>query len=397
VPKTPKPESVLDYRPISVTPLLSRLAEKLVVSRWLIPAIPTHLIADQFAFRTTGSTTCALAYLMHHVTAMLERCLYVRCLMVDFSKAFDRVNHAILLAKLDKLDLPPQAINWIISYLTARTQTLKWDKYLSDYVEINRSIIQGSGIGPTLYIVMESDLNTLSAMNLFVKYADDTNLLVPADSDTDIADEFENLKRWSLANDMDINFAKTKEIVFRRPNPRSIVQPVPLAQVEQVRCAKLLGIFLNQTIQFDEHINNVLKICSQRIYLLKLLRDQGMPQVHLNTVFRAIVIAKIIYAISVWHGFLSSALVGKINGFLKRSYKYGFCDQLLHVNDLAENADLSLFTKMLKDNHCLHVLLPPIKTATQHLRPKGHGYELPRCGYGVHKRSFLPRCLFKYL
>jgi hypothetical protein len=110
VPKVAKPNSPIDYRPISVTPLLSRLAEKLVVSRWLIPAIPAQSISDQFAFRPTGSTTCALTYLVHHVTVLLERCPYVRCLMVDFAKAFDRVDHPTLLAKLDRLNLPPRAL-----------------------------------------------------------------------------------------------------------------------------------------------------------------------------------------------------------------------------------------------------------------------------------------------
>ena len=73
----------------------------------------------QFAYRPTDSTTCALnlTYPMHCVTGLLERCSYVRCLMIDFSKAFDRVDHPTLLAKFDKLDLPAQAMDWIISIL----------------------------------------------------------------------------------------------------------------------------------------------------------------------------------------------------------------------------------------------------------------------------------------
>ena len=93
IPKVPKPQSVSDYRPISVTPLLSRPAEKLVVSRWLLPSIPVTTVQDQFAFRPTGSTTCALINMLHHVTLMLERCAYVRCPMIDFTKAFDLVSH----------------------------------------------------------------------------------------------------------------------------------------------------------------------------------------------------------------------------------------------------------------------------------------------------------------
>ena len=63
---------------------------------------------------------------MHHVTDMLQRCDYVRCLMIDFTKAFDLVNHPILLVKLARLDLPERAVNWI-SYLTGRSHVLKYD------------------------------------------------------------------------------------------------------------------------------------------------------------------------------------------------------------------------------------------------------------------------------
>ena len=85
VPKVAKPETLSDYRLISVTALLSRTAEKLVVSRWLLPAIPSCTLDDQFGFRPTGSTTCALTCLLHHVTRMFERFSYVRCIMIDFS------------------------------------------------------------------------------------------------------------------------------------------------------------------------------------------------------------------------------------------------------------------------------------------------------------------------
>ena len=95
VPKISNPGTLSDFRPISITPILSRIIEKLVVSRWLRPAITPDLMSDQFAFCPTGSTTCALVYFMHHVTRMLETNAYVRCLLIDFSKAFDVVDHVI--------------------------------------------------------------------------------------------------------------------------------------------------------------------------------------------------------------------------------------------------------------------------------------------------------------
>jgi len=97
VPKIPRPTGLTDYCPISVTPILSRVAEKIVVRQWLRPAITADMLADQFGFRPTGSTTSALVHFMHHATLMLEDNSYVHCLLIDFSKAFGIVKHTIIL------------------------------------------------------------------------------------------------------------------------------------------------------------------------------------------------------------------------------------------------------------------------------------------------------------
>ena len=139
----------------------------------------------------------------------------------------------------------PQRV-FLANHSASRSQILKCEGQLSASAEINTSIVQGSGIGPMLFVVMESDLNTRSSVNILLKYADDTSLLVPSDSDIDLVDEFDNIKRWAAQNHMvkKINLQKIKELVFRRPNPRIVVLPVPLDQIEQVHCAKLLGIYI---------------------------------------------------------------------------------------------------------------------------------------------------------
>jgi len=143
VPKVPCPVSLNDYRPISITPILSRIAEKFLVRRFIRPAIP----AD--AFKPTGSTTCALVCLQHCITQMLETNSYVRCIVVDFSKAFDIINHAVLLSKISTFAIPGSVLNWIIDFLTERQQFCRIGGELSAPAFINRSIIQGSGLGPT--------------------------------------------------------------------------------------------------------------------------------------------------------------------------------------------------------------------------------------------------------
>jgi len=244
--------------------------------------------------------------------------------MIDFSKALDQVNHSILYGKLAGLGLPDHVISWIHSFLTDHTQVVSYNGKVSLPVYINTGIVQGFGIGPRLYAVMESDLRTLSPMNIVVKYADDTNILVPSDSDTDLLEEFDHINLWADDNKMLINLLKTKKIVFRRPNPRLHISHLPITEVQQVSSAKLLGLTLCDTLSFTTHVENMLKICSQLVYLLKLLLGQGLTRHYLHVVFDALVLCKLRYAICAWSGFLSAVLEGQINAFLKCSFKYVF-------------------------------------------------------------------------
>ena len=115
---------------------------------------------------------------------------------------------------------------------------------------------------------------------------------------------------------MVVNILKTKEVVLGALIPDWMSVRLHWL-VWRKLSAKLLGIILSQTLRFDIHVNGILKLCSQRIYLLILLRDKGLPCHLLNTVCDAIVLSKLRYAISVYHGFLSAELNGQINAFLK--------------------------------------------------------------------------------
>lgn len=397
IPKVSNPNSLTDFRPISVTPILSRVAEKLFVQKWIKPVLPVEALSDQYAYKQTGSTNCALIKCFDYVTSSLEQNDYVRCLLVDFSKAFDTVDHVLVVRKLKDLGFPGSIVNWVISYLSDRFQIVKIDGCFSDKLPINRGIVQGSGIGPYLYIVMESDLHPISRKNEMFKYADDTNLLVPQHTDTTIDIEYNNILQWALRNKMILNVGKTKEIVFRRPRIRlTDIQP-SFREIEQVDEVKLLGIVINGKLTFNKHVDMLLALCNQRFYLLKLLRDQGMPFNLLHNVYVAIVVNRIAYCLSAWGGFLTEVYKSRINAVFKRAKRFGFTDILYDVNGLREYADQCLFNQIQSDFHCLHHTLPPIKPDGAYLRARGHDYILPKCYSSLYRTSFIPRCLYYYL
>jgi len=114
---------------------------------------------------SNSPATAALGlHFMHSVSKLLEQNAYIRCLMIDFSKAFDSVDHVVLLSKLAQLNLPSFVINSICSFLAGRGQQCKVNGKFSTFANVGRSMYD-SGIGSALYVVMESELRALSQLN----------------------------------------------------------------------------------------------------------------------------------------------------------------------------------------------------------------------------------------
>jgi len=354
------------------------------------------MLRDQYAFKPTGSTTAALTFFMHQVTSLLEENNYVRCLLIDFSKAFDKVDHIILVQKLKTLDLPVYVINWICSFLTGRSQQCNVNGHLSKTKSIGLSIVQGSGIGPVLYAVMKSDLQAISRLNTLFKYADDTTLVVPEHTDVSIHDEFEHVKVWASVNKLLLNHLKTKEIVFRRPRALHFHMPPALNEIEQLHCVKLLGVLFQDNLKMDSHVQYILSQCAQRMYLLKLLQHQGMPLNKLRVVVCSLIVSRIGYALPAWGGFVSVELCCKIDAMFKRLKRYGYTTDYLTFSDLLDKADSDLFCSMRRSYHCLHHVLPPLRMV-DNLRERGHPYNLPECNTNVHKKSFVVRALYGFI
>jgi len=160
---------------------------------------------------------------------------------------------------------------------------------------------------------------------------------------------------------MIINRSKTKEIVFRRPCPLRFNLLPSVDGVALVDHVKTLGVISQQSLLYDLHVTELLKQCSQRIYLLRLLRSQGLSPDQLNTVFVGLIVSRLLYALPAWGILVSAAQFGRIDVFLKRAHKWGFCKDVVTLNELLIKCGSSLFHKMQSPVHCLNSLLPPKK------------------------------------
>jgi len=153
------------------------------------------------------------------------------------------------MSKVTQLNVLDNVYNWLANYLHGHSHCTRYNGHTSDMREVNASIIQGSGVGPALYVVNAADLHTVTpgSGNSLVKYADDTYLVIPAcNADTRVI-EIANVDTWShsQANNLKLNRAKSAEIVFRdNRKRRCIQQPPPLQGVVRVTSLKVLGVTL---------------------------------------------------------------------------------------------------------------------------------------------------------
>ena len=387
-----------DLRPISVTPILCRMTEKFVVKRFLWPALDNSLMEDQFAFKPTGSTTAALIQLVHSVCSMINQGSdYVRCLLVDYSKAFDTVDHEVLLRELGNLELELSIFKWIADFLTGRTQAVKVNGHIYDYIRINRSIVQGSGIGPFLYITLARTLKTISRLNALIKYADDKSLLVPQNSDCPMETEYASLVDWSAAMKLRINENKTKEIIFWKSDRTKNKHDIPLIPgIERIETTKLLGVILTSNLSWTPHINNILNICCQRFYLLNRLKHMSLCNTGLNLMFRSLVVSRLIYALPAFSGLVQQADRDRINALLREGKRWGLTQEDLDYDLLTTIADSSLRGKIDDNRHCLHHLLPSKKPKTNYdLKPRNQIFFKPMVHYQKLNDTFIYRTVFK--
>ena len=394
IPKIQSPSTPSDLRPISVVPVLSRLTERIVVRYYLTPVL-NHLpppldLSNQFAYRPSGSTTAALITILQSVTDLLTVHPHVYLISFDYSKAFDSLSHSSLSDKLSKADIPDNIYNWIIDYLSERTHSTSLSGNSSQPIGINASIVQGSVLGPTLFNINSADLSPLSPSNRYFKYADDAYLLVPSSNSASIPMEILHHQTWASSCNLKLNPTKTSEIVFKRPRSPN---PPPNPGINRVSSLLILGVLVDDKLQFVEHVRSTITACSRSLFALRTLRSHGLSTQLLQLVFRSSVLSKLTYASPSFVGFLSNSTIDQLQSFIRRAVKFGYYrpsdPDISTIINLSESA---LFLSITTNpSHVLAPLLPPLKSSVYNLRNSTRSRTLPR----KDDRNFMYRMLYR--
>ena len=203
-----------NYRPVSVLPVFSKILERLMYNR-LIEYINENklLYKYQFGFQKGKSTYMAVLALVDKISEALNNGDYVIGVFLDFSKAFDTVNHDILLKKLEKYGIQGAALDWFTNYLSNRLQYVTYNGAKSKREIIKCGVPQGSILGPLLFLVYINDLSTVSNDCFSVLFADDTNMFVTGKNTADMCvklnNDLQEICEWLRCNKPSLSILKT--------------------------------------------------------------------------------------------------------------------------------------------------------------------------------------------
>ena len=212
--------STCNYRPISILPVVSKVAEKLIAEQIIkhLNSSSSPLHPMQFGFRSNHSTETANCFFIEKVKALLDRGGVVGAVFLDLKKAFDTINHEVLLSKLHKFNFSLDAIKWIESYLTNRSQFVRVRNYQSSSISMSAGVPQGSVLGPLLFSLYVNDLPNVCPNTNTLMYADDTVIFVHGSNAAQVADQLTNsmkhITAWLKQNCLQLNVSKTVSMFF---------------------------------------------------------------------------------------------------------------------------------------------------------------------------------------
>ena len=247
------------------------------------------------------------------------KCKTVRLFAMDFSKAFDRVNHELLSYKLKDVPLNGFIINWYLSFLENRQQCIIYNNFQGQWQCVNRGTTQGSVSGPYLFSIFINDLEiSIDNHPALFKYTDDSTLIVPIWSNghcrTDLVDQF---LIWSKENSMICNPSKCQEIIFRK---KGFIQDI--AQVNNIpQCTELpiLSVTFQENCKYSEHVRAKLIKANKCLFALRSLRKRGFSQGEVDHQFSASVLPNFTYGLPVYGAVHSDLKV--IQNVLDRCFK----------------------------------------------------------------------------
>lgn len=297
-----KPEN---YRPISLTSIICKTAEHIIHSQ-IMRHLDTHslLTECQFGFRRRRSCESQLLITVQDLAAGLRDKQQIDAILLDFSKAFDRVPHERLLLKLQHYGIRGQLLSWVRDFLKGRTQQVALEGVKSITKSVSSGVPQGTVLGPLLFLVFINDLPDCVSSSIRL-YADDALLYrsIKTQDDTEaLHQDLTNIQEWERKWLMPFNTEKC-EVLRISSKRKNIIASIPYSihgtALRTVDEAKYLGVTIHRTLKWKSHVNNICKRSNSTLGFLRRNLRKCPPRIK-EQAYKTYVRPTLEYSSTVW-------------------------------------------------------------------------------------------------
>ena len=292
-----------NYRPISLLSIFNRIFEKLVYKRLQsFLEVNDVFYKSQYGFREKHSTQHAILDIVNKIQSNMDKGMYSCGIFIDLKKAFDTVNHTLLLKKLYHYGVRGIVNDWFSSYLDGRSQVTQIGEYTSEKVINPCGVPQGSVLGPLLFLVYINDIqNSSDLLGLFL-FADDTTLLYSHKSlqtlEKVVNSELKKVCEWLTVNRLSLNIQKSN-FVISHPPQKKIDREIAInvydnntgqyLSLDRKNYVKFLGVFIDSNLKWSHHINYVALKISRIVGIIARLRH-FVPTQTLLMIYRSLIL-----------------------------------------------------------------------------------------------------------
>ncbi len=284
-------------------------------------SIVTHFDAhnllspSQYGFRQNHSTEHAIISIIDKITEKLDSHHFITGIFLDLSKAFDTINHDILIDKLKYYGIRNKELELIRNYLHNRKQCTQYNDTISDLLSITHGIPQGSILGPLLFIIYINDIASVSDTLSSILFADDTNVLSydynQKELLNNINSDLNKIDDWLKANKLSLNIEKTENVIFATPQRKRYIEEtlktnisIRNTNIKPVSQTNFLGTIITDTLNWEPFFNKQAMKANKGICMLSYLKYL-LPHETLTQIYYAIVLPHLQYGITAWGAYLN--------------------------------------------------------------------------------------------
>lgn len=302
-------QSVVNYRGIAALCAVSKLFE-LIVLDYLKHNCSSYIAAEQHGFVQKRSTATNLVQYTSFIIRELENGRQVDAIYTDLSAAFDKINHKIAVAKLERLGFHGSLLDWLQSYLTGRRMSVKIGDHISQSFPVSSGVPQGSHLGPFVFLLYLNDVH-FSIRCLKLSYADDFKLYFVIKEDGDVAflqQQLNVFSAWCHTNRMVLNVSKCSIITFcRKKTPICFSYSLHGQKLNRETTVKDLGVLLDSQLTFKEHVSYVVGRASSQLGFIFRFAKEFRDISCLKTLYCSLVRSTLEYCSVVWAPFYNNA------------------------------------------------------------------------------------------